>query len=374
MDVKKRERDDGDRDAHIKTQEEIDAYNMKTKDRIEKNSLCVPCPQNKGLTEWCRIWRGGKDKGGYGLISYNGKQDGVHRVSFMISKGVNSLPGFDETGEQLQVAHICDIRDCCEPTHLYHATRTQNARDRTENGQMQGEKSVMAKISEETAIAIKLSKGQGTVGERAKRFATTKNIVSGIDNGYTWTHLPDANGNISRTKKIEYDKKVKRRRKKLKDLAWTKEMAEEAQKKFDDPDYAEKHPTYSFNGSPCKIWIREINCGYPKMSVCGQYVSAHIMACFIGNGYFRPKNMHAAHLCGHSLCVNPKHLKFKTPVENNMDKIAHGTHAHKLSWDQVLDIRNRHTRGETGRSISKLYNITPTCVSDIINNKSRIYG
>lgn len=70
--------------------------------------------------------------------------------------------------------------------------------------------------------------------------------------------------------------------------------------------------------------------------------------CAMMNGTPPSAIHHAAHSCGnaHLGCVNPNHLSWKTPVENNRDKERHGTKLYgernpkaKLRAEQVLEIR-----------------------------------
>ena len=70
-------------------------------------------------------------------------------------------------------------------------------------------------ISEDLAIKIKLSKGEGTQKERANKFKVSRNIVQSIDLCYTWYWLPDRDGNIC--------EKSKRKRKINKVLIFTNE-------------------------------------------------------------------------------------------------------------------------------------------------------
>ena len=49
-----------------------------------------------------------------------------------------------------------------------------------------------------------------------------------------------------------------------------------------------------------------------------------------------------AHSCGVRRCINKRHLRWATQVENEVDKLTHGTRQSKLTEKQVLFIRNLH--------------------------------
>ena len=80
---------------------------------------------------------------------------------------------------------------------------------------------------------------------------------------------------------------------------------------------------------------------------------------------------HAAHSCGkgHLGCINPSHLDWKTPLENNADMIAHGTRAvgeknprAKLRTEDVVKIRA--LRGlVTQRELAGRYGVSQAVVS-----------
>lgn len=69
-------------------------------------------------TDTCWLWRGWIDKDGYGNIHGFGKQQGSHRVAWMMLNG--AVP------DGLVIDHICRVRNCVNPEHLRAITFVQN--------------------------------------------------------------------------------------------------------------------------------------------------------------------------------------------------------------------------------------------------------
>lgn len=66
---------------------------------------------------------------GYALVSYQGRTQAMHRLTWAASTGVTigDLKG-------VVVRHKCDNPRCIEPTHLESGSRADNNRDRAERG------------------------------------------------------------------------------------------------------------------------------------------------------------------------------------------------------------------------------------------------
>lgn len=76
----------------------------------------------------------------------------------------------------------------------------------------------------------------------------------------------------------------------------------------------------------CLIWPYSKNKGgYGQVHFRGKQSNAHRAMCFLAHGEPPTSEHEAAHECGNRLCVNPRHLSWKTSGANNMDKLKHGT-------------------------------------------------
>lgn len=355
---------------------EIEKSHEKAFKRLIKHSKDGDFPKHTELTERCRIWTG-YQFGGYGRFKYCGKQTSCHRVSLLIKMGLESLPKQNENGDILETRHLCHEKLCIEPTHLVLGTKIENGEDQRKNGAQRGENHHNATITEDIAVKIKLSKrikgdpNYKTQSERAIEFGVLKNIVRNIDDGNAWTHLSSINND---DKAKDNGQKRRKRKKELKEVPWTNEQYEEARKKLVDSNYVKECFTRLYNGITCKEWIKGNIAGYGLLNIHGVSVRAHIIACAITNNNIIPDGFEAAHLCGFSLCVEPKHLKFKTPKDNAKDKIEHGTNA-TIPFDDVLEIRKLYAKGDVTQTyLAKRFNICQSTVSLIIREEIRLNG
>lgn len=66
----------------------------------------------------CWLWSGKPNADGYGLKRCNGKQQYVHRLSYMYFIG--PIP------EGHTIDHLCRVRNCYNPAHLEAVTRGEN--------------------------------------------------------------------------------------------------------------------------------------------------------------------------------------------------------------------------------------------------------
>lgn len=136
--------------------------------------------------EGCWGWSGFKANGYPKLNRKKPKSSLASHVSWEIHNG--------EIPNDMCVLHKCDNPECCNPSHLFLGTRTDNNRDRDEKGRtvhLKGERVATSKFTEnEVKEIIILHKSKSMkVNDIAKKFGTTPSYVSSLSNGKSWKHI-----------------------------------------------------------------------------------------------------------------------------------------------------------------------------------------
>lgn len=81
----------------------------------------------------CWLWTGKLDRDGYGMISRRlagHRYQRAHRYAYFLATGVH--PG------EMCVLHRCDVRACCNPSHLWLGTPSDNNADMISKGRATG--------------------------------------------------------------------------------------------------------------------------------------------------------------------------------------------------------------------------------------------
>lgn len=109
------------------------------------------------------------------------------------------------------------------------------------------------------------------------------------------------------------------------------------------------HDHVAYAGDDCLMWpFSKHPTGYATFGYLGEYHYAHRFMCELVHGPAPSAAHQAAHSCHKPGCVNPRHISWKTPTENMLDKRANGTASlnggqgwkGKLSPEQVAAIRS----------------------------------
>lgn len=128
----------------------------------------------------------------------------------------------------------------------------------------------------------------------------------------------------------------------------------------------------------CVFWPFAKSRGYAYTAWNGKYVSVSRLLCRLVHGDPPDESMQAAHSCGNGTkgCVNPGCLRWATQLENEGDKLIHGT---RLKGDRsvtskVTDAQVAAIRADTrkGNVIAQAYGISCAQVSRIKSRKTRV--
>lgn len=121
-------------------------------------------------------------------------------------------------------------------------------------------------------------------------------------------------------------------------------------------------------GEDCLIWpFGRSRKGYGGANG----IEAHRRVCKRVHGEPPSSRHQAAHSCGNGLCVNPKHLRWATAIENAADRLIHGTHSRgekssssKLTADQVREIRSLYGTMKV-KELAAKFNVHPVTICNI---------
>jgi len=130
-----------------------------------------------------------------------------------------------------------------------------------------------------------------------------------------------------------------------------------------------------FRGQGCLTWpfVRSQG-GYGQIRIGGSNRGVHREVCWATHGAPAHEADEARHLCGngHLGCVNPTHIVWGTALQNQHDRLAHGTDSrgarsgrHKIDEATVRLIRADLDAGKHQEQIAESYGVSQSLVSAI---------
>lgn len=123
----------------------------------------------------------------------------------------------------------------------------------------------------------------------------------------------------------------------------------------------------------CILWPFAVgSSGYGVFVEDGKQLYAHSTICEIAHGNRPEGDVHAAHICGVRLCINPAHVRWASRSENEQDKLDHGLSNRGercgrsiLTEGNVRDIRAMLARGETQKHVAEVFGVSEGAINSI---------
>jgi hypothetical protein len=127
-------------------------------------------------TETCWLWTATKNSDGYGMLNADRKNQLAHRLSYEMAYG--------EIDPGMCVMHLCDVRACVNPEHLWLGSITENNRDCQEKGRR---KPVARKLNVAKVELIRRLVRKGETREAvAAKFGVSGRMVGKIVSREAW--------------------------------------------------------------------------------------------------------------------------------------------------------------------------------------------
>lgn len=132
----------------------------------------------------------------------------------------------------------------------------------------------------------------------------------------------------------------------------------------------------SADTNECIEWpFYRLKKGYGQVGLHTGMALAHRHTCILAHGEPPSRDAQAAHSCGNPGCINPRHIRWATQVENEADKLAHGTWdarkgGSKITAETARRIRADRAQGLTYLQLAKRHGTTAANVAQIIRGKS----
>ena len=146
-------------------------------------------------TDGCWLWKGRRNRAGYGAITHNNTKWLAHRLAWVLANGVPIEKG-------VVVRHICDNPQCVNPAHLCLGDQLNNVQDMVSrkrqnffgrrNHRQVGERNPTAKLTATQVIEIRSRRRQGeSLSKLAAEFGISKSYVGNLAACRKWQHLEE---------------------------------------------------------------------------------------------------------------------------------------------------------------------------------------
>ena len=139
------------------------------------------------------------------------------------------------------------------------------------------------------------------------------------------------------------------------------------------------HDHVFYAGDACLIWpFSTMPTGYGSLGYLGRVHYAHRFMCELVHGPAPTPKHYASHHCGngHKGCVHPRHLAWKTPYDNAIDRLKHGNNQKagrvrdKLTTEQASEIHA--LKGVmTQYELAALYKVSRETISSIHTGRGK---
>ena len=130
------------------------------------------------------VWQTTKNLNVYVNGYWEGTQTGIHRLRWLSEH--RSIP------KGMFVCHVCDVRACCELSHLFLGTHQDNVDDKVNKNRQAricGTRNASAKLAIEQIQRIRELKGTMSCQDIALQFCVSKSTISRILQGKLWAEV-----------------------------------------------------------------------------------------------------------------------------------------------------------------------------------------
>ena len=115
----------------------------------------------------CQLFEGATDGQGYGKLAFGGSTLKTHVLSYLYYRG--DIP------EAMDVCHSCNVKNCCNPDHLYLGSRSINVQHAHRDGLVP-----QMRISNEEAMDIYIATNMGIrVSDIVQAYPTLDHSIVG---------------------------------------------------------------------------------------------------------------------------------------------------------------------------------------------------